>query len=93
MCIRDSSVGALQKRMSGSVGIAARVVLTVENEDSVEDTLNFAKIQVLLIVHNFAKYSSFLILFSAACAQEHDASFQLLRVPRASECIISHHCE
>ena len=79
--------------MSGGVGIAARVVLTVENEDSVEETLNFAKIQVLLIVHNFAKYSSFPILFSAACAQEHGTSFKLLHVPRASKYVISQHCE
>ena len=79
--------------MSGGVGIAPRVVLTVENENSVEDTLNFAKIQVLLIVHNFVKCSSFPILFSAACAQEHGVSFKLLHVPRASKYVISQHCE
>ena len=79
--------------MSGGVGIAPRVVLTVENEDSVEDTLNFAKIQVFLIIHNLAKNSSFPILFSAACAQEHGALFELLHVPRASRYVISQHCE
>ena len=78
------SVFSLQKRMSGGVGIAPKVVLMVENEDSVEDTLTFAKIQVLVIIHNFAKDSSFPILFSAACAQEHGASFKLLHVLRAS---------
>ena len=87
------SVCSLQKRMSGGVGIAARVVLTVENEDSVEDTFKFAKIQVLLIVHNFTKYSSFPIPFSAACAQEHGALFKLLHVPRTSKYVISQHCE
>ena len=79
--------------MSGGVGIAASVVLTVENEDSVEDTFNFAKIQVVLIVHNFAKYSSFPIPFSAGCAQEHGALFKLLHVPRASKYVISQLCE
>ena len=76
------------------MGIAGRGVLTAENEDSIEDTPNFAKIQVLIIVHNFAKYSSFPTLFSAACAQKHDASFKvLLHVTRASEYVISQHCE
>ena len=79
--------------MSRGVGIAGRGVLTAENEDSIEDTLNFAKIQVLLIVHNFAKYSSFPIPFSSACAQEHGALFKLLHVPRASEYVILQHCE
>ena len=40
--------------MGGGVGVAGRGVFMAENEDSIEDTLNFAKIQVFLIVHNFA---------------------------------------
>ena len=79
--------------MSGSVGIADRGVLTAENEDSIEDILNFVEIQLFLIVHNNAKYLSFPILFSAAYAKEHGALFKLLHVPRASEYVISQHCE
>ena len=44
--IFDISVGSLQKRLNGSVGIAARVgpdtVLTTEEENSIEDTLKLA---------------------------------------------------
>ena len=79
--------------MSGGLGIAGSGVLTAENEDSIENTLNFPKIQVFLTAHNFAKYESLSMLFYAACANEHGASFKLLHVPRASEYVISQHCE
>ena len=56
----DVSVGSLRKRISSSVGIAGMIgpptVLTTDEENSVEDTLKFAKIQVFSIAHNSAKY-------------------------------------
>ena len=60
----------------------------------VEGNIPF-KIQVLiLIAHYSAKYRSFSILqFSAACGQEHGASFELLHVPISSDYIMPQHCE
>ena len=56
----DVSVGSLRKRISSSVGIAGMIgpptVLTTDEENSVEDTLKFAKIQVSFIARNSAKY-------------------------------------
>lgn len=54
------SVGSLRQRISSGVGIAGMIgpptVLTTDDENSVEDTLKFDKIQVFFIAHNSAEY-------------------------------------
>ena len=76
--------------LPGSTSSTRALILTSRQEPEVNVP---TKEQDFSIVHFSTKYGSFSILFFAACAQEHGASFELLHAPRAPETVMLRYSE